>query len=233
MASPQKKSQSSTKRPAGTARAAGTSAAASTTVTSTPVKSGTPAKSGTSAKASKSTSSDASSPTTKPGARKPGRPSTSAEAGSTTPAKRQKAGEPKAGSQKSAKAADLLVKPGESPWTIEELTEVREQLESEIARHESHARAVSADLADLLDSTDSGGGDSADVGTSNFERDQELTLAAHAQEALGQCRLALQKIDRGTYGQCDQCGEPIGKGRLQVYPRATLCMTCKQREERR
>ncbi|MFX4271309.1 TraR/DksA family transcriptional regulator [Propionibacteriaceae bacterium Y1685] len=126
-----------------------------------------------------------------------------------------------------------MVKSSEDPWTAAELAEVREELESEIARHESHAQAVSADLADLLDSSDSGGGDAADVGTSNFERDQELTLAAHAQEALSQCRLALAKIELGTYGQCDQCGEPIGKGRLQVYPRATLCMTCKQREERR
>jgi hypothetical protein len=37
----------------------------------------------------------------------------------------------------------------------------------------------------------------------------------------------------GTYGICESCGEPIGKMRLMAFPRATLCMTCKQREERR
>ena len=37
----------------------------------------------------------------------------------------------------------------------------------------------------------------------------------------------------GNYGICESCGQPIGKGRLQVFPRATLCVTCKQREERR
>jgi DnaK suppressor protein len=36
----------------------------------------------------------------------------------------------------------------------------------------------------------------------------------------------------GTYGICEVCGKPIGKYRLQAFPRATLCMACKQAEER-
>ena len=46
-------------------------------------------------------------------------------------------------------------------------------------------------------------------------------------------QLTLARIDDGTYGICESCGEPIGKMRLMAFPRATLCMTCKQREERR
>ncbi|MFW6596959.1 TraR/DksA family transcriptional regulator [Propionibacteriaceae bacterium Y2011] len=132
-----------------------------------------------------------------------------------------------------ATAGDLVVRVDEDPWTEAELAELREELTAEIERHEAHARTVRADLADLLVSGEGGGGDAADVGTSNFERDQELALAAYASEAINQTRLALQKMAQGTYGQCDNCGQPIGKGRLQVYPRATLCMTCKEREERR
>ena len=50
---------------------------------------------------------------------------------------------------------------------------------------------------------------------------------------LVQSERALERIDDGTYGACEICGNPIGKMRLLAFPRATLCMTCKQREERR
>ncbi len=53
------------------------------------------------------------------------------------------------------------------------------------------------------------------------------------QELLLQNEHALARIDEGTYGTCESCGEAIGKARLQAFPRATLCVTCKQREERR
>ena len=48
-----------------------------------------------------------------------------------------------------------------------------------------------------------------------------------------QTERALARIDEGTYGTCESCGEPIGKARLQAFPRAVLCVACKQREERR
>ena len=40
-------------------------------------------------------------------------------------------------------------------------------------------------------------------------------------------------LNDGTYGVCERCGKPIGKLRLQAFPRATLCVSCKQLEERR
>ena len=45
--------------------------------------------------------------------------------------------------------------------------------------------------------------------------------------------VAGERIDAKTYGNCEDCGAAIGKARLQVFPRATLCMVCKQKEERR
>jgi RNA polymerase-binding transcription factor DksA len=47
-----------------------------------------------------------------------------------------------------------------------------------------------------------------------------------------QVQHALHRIDAGTYGICESCGKPIGKYRLQAFPRATLCLVCKQAEER-
>ena len=57
--------------------------------------------------------------------------------------------------------------------------------------------------------------------------------ADNAREMLRQNEHALERLDDGTYGICESCGQPIGKLRLQAAPRATLCMPCKQKEERR
>ena len=128
----------------------------------------------------------------------------------------------------------LPVRPGEDPWTKAELNEVRKALEEDIVRFESQIEISTAELVGLLrDGSEGAGRDPADVGSANFERDAEMSVANNAREMLDQSRLALRHIELGTYGSCDNCGQPIGKGRLQAFPRATLCVTCKQREERR
>lgn len=128
----------------------------------------------------------------------------------------------------------LPVRPGEDPWTAEEVAEQRDILVDELERLERKIIATEEELSDLLQGgSDGAGRDPADVGSSNFERDQELSLAHNVREMADQARLALQLFDEGHYGLCEVCGQPIGKGRLQVFPRATLCVTCKQREERR
>ncbi|SDS09318.1 transcriptional regulator, TraR/DksA family [Friedmanniella luteola] len=133
-----------------------------------------------------------------------------------------------------ANAAELPVREGEDPWTEAELAEVIEVLEADIVRFREQLATSTAELVGLLrDGTEGAGRDPADVGSANFERDAEMSLANNAREMLDQSKLALRHIQLGTYGSCDNCGQPIGKGRLQAFPRATLCVKCKQREERR
>ena len=60
-----------------------------------------------------------------------------------------------------------------------------------------------------------------------------MSLAANSRDLLSQVERALQRLDDNTYPVCESCGNPIGKARLQAFPRATLCVSCKQREERR
>lgn len=128
----------------------------------------------------------------------------------------------------------LPVRDGEDPWTAEEIAEQRAELVEEVERLERKVEATEAELNSLLrEGADGAGRDPADVGSTNFERDQELSLAQNAREMAEQARLALGLFDEGRYGFCEVCGEPIGKGRLQAFPRATLCVRCKQREERR
>ena len=77
------------------------------------------------------------------------------------------------------------------------------------------------------------GDDQADAGAKTFEREQEISLANNSREMLEQCGHALAAIADGTYGVCESCGLPVGKMRLQAFPRATLCVSCKSRQERR
>ena len=130
--------------------------------------------------------------------------------------------------------ASLPVLPGEKPWTKDEIDEVVSDLNDDRARVIRTLAAQEEELAGLMrDAGDGAGHDQADMGATSFERDQELTLLNNEREKLAQIDRALARIADGTYGVCESCGNPIGKGRSMAFPRATLCLTCKQREERR
>ena len=138
----------------------------------------------------------------------------------------------------SADIADLLtsfpVRDGEDPWTVEEVEAVAEELTTEIARLEVELSEADAELTSLLRySGDGAGDDQADSGASALEREQELTMVNNTRDLLEQNRHALARVGQVGFGSCESCGEPIGKARLQAFPRATLCVTCKARQERR
>jgi DnaK suppressor protein len=133
-----------------------------------------------------------------------------------------------------SRAADLAVRPGEEPWGTDELGEVRAQLEAEAAGLRAEIELAESAIAERLgNSVSDAGDDEADTGSKVYEREQELATTERSRELLDQTVQALDRIDEGTYGVCSSCGKPIGKARLMAYPRATLCVECKQREERR
>ena len=134
----------------------------------------------------------------------------------------------------SAGLAHFPVRPGEDPWTDAELAEVRKELDEEATGlHADLARSASEIAERLSDSVSDAGDDPADAGAKAFERERELALTQNAEDLLLQTERALERIDAGTYGVCESCGKAIGKARLQAFPRATLCVACKQRQERR
>ncbi|WP_369217032.1 TraR/DksA family transcriptional regulator, partial [Streptomyces flavofungini] len=133
-----------------------------------------------------------------------------------------------------AEPGELAVRPGEDPWTPDEVAEARAELQSEALRLSSEIASSETSLAGLMrDSGDGAGDDEADTGTKNITREHEMALAANAREMLEQTERALERLDAGTYGLCENCGNPIGKARMQAFPRATLCVECKQKQERR
>jgi len=131
-------------------------------------------------------------------------------------------------------AQRLRVRENEKPWTVKELAAVRAELEADIARLTREISVAEVDLAGLMrDVGDGAGDDPADAGTATFEREQEISLANNAREVFDQSARALARLLDGTYGICESCGSPIGKNRLQAFPRATLCLPCKSKQERR
>ena len=128
----------------------------------------------------------------------------------------------------------LVAAATEAPWSNSELKEMKVELSKELIRLRRELELAEAQAEDLLqDSGDGAGDDQADAGAKTFEREHEISLVYNARDMVMQTEHALDRITAGSYGKCEDCGNPIGKARLQVFPRATLCMICKQKEERR
>src|SRR5262249_989962 len=131
-------------------------------------------------------------------------------------------------------AAGFPVRAGERPWTDTEISQVRRQLADEADELRAEIGKGESSIADRLgDSVSDAGDDQADVGAKTYEREHELSLTYNARDLLAQSERALARIEAGTYGSCESCGQPIGKARLKAFPRATLCVSCQQREGRR
>ena len=130
--------------------------------------------------------------------------------------------------------AVYVVGANEAPWTAAEMKEVKAELQREAKRLVIEIAQQQEEIAELIaDSGDGAGDDQADAGTKTFEREHEMALANNARDLLEQVENALERIAKKSYGKCSICSNPIGKERLKFRPYATLCMPCKQREERR
>jgi len=128
----------------------------------------------------------------------------------------------------------FAVREGEKPWTVKEVRAIADELIAEVARLEIELSEADAELSALLrNSGDGAGDDQADSGSSALEREQELTLVNNTRDLLEQNRHALVRVGAPGFGTCESCGSAIGKARLQEFPRATLCVSCKARQERR
>lgn len=81
--------------------------------------------------------------------------------------------------------------------------------------------------------SDTAGDDQIDSGSKTVEHEHEVTVANAIAERIRQVSHALERLDDGDYGICEKCGKPIPAARLAAFPSATLCVSCKQLEERR
>jgi DnaK suppressor protein len=63
--------------------------------------------------------------------------------------------------------------------------------------------------------------------TETLELEKRLALENRVRQEMATVEHALDKIKKGTYGQCDNCGQPINPERLEALPQANLCLNCK------
>lgn len=72
----------------------------------------------------------------------------------------------------------------------------------------------------------------ADIGSDNYEQEFTLSLMQTEEGTLESIELALEKIEDGVFGQCEECGGLISKARLNAIPYAPMCIKCAQKLER-
>ena len=214
------------------AKSAVSSARRAVSKASAPAKQAAPAKkAATAAKKAAPARKAATAKKAAPAAKKA---ATAKKAAPAAPAKKAAPAAKKVAPAKKAEPRSLVVLEDETPWTAAELKAIRAEIEAHIAELQAEIDQAESEIVDLMrDSGDGAGDDQADAGAKTYEREQELALADNAREVLRQNEHALERIADGTYGVCESCGKPVGKLRLQAFPRATLCMPCKTKQERR
>jgi RNA polymerase-binding protein DksA len=71
-----------------------------------------------------------------------------------------------------------------------------------------------------------------DLATITLDREIDYTLEENEERVIAAIDAALQRIEDGTYGNCQGCGQPIAAERLEAVPWTTQCIDCKRKEER-
>ena len=74
--------------------------------------------------------------------------------------------------------------------------------------------------------------DSGDMSQSIFDREMDASVGEGIERRLGEVERALQKVEEGTYGICEDTGENIPRGRLEAVPEAIRTVEAQQRFER-
>ena len=112
----------------------------------------------------------------------------------------------------------------------------RNRLNQERARIQGDLDNLDAEIATLGmgQQTEGGGAGNhlADDATDIAEQERDLALIGTLQERMREVDRALERLEAGTYGICDRCGQPIAPERLDARPFATLCVNCQSQVDR-
>ncbi|SDD18803.1 transcriptional regulator, TraR/DksA family [Glycomyces harbinensis] len=108
---------------------------------------------------------------------------------------------------------------------------LKERLDELVAEQTRYTDSIALAQRERL--SDTAGDDQIDSGSKTVEHEHEVAVAGAISERIRQVSHALERLDEGEYGFCEKCGKPIPAARLAAFPSATLCVSCKQLEERR
>lgn len=107
--------------------------------------------------------------------------------------------------------------------------EARERLTALRAATAARLAALDRSFADVVAAAEGANTDDEhdpEGTTIGYERAQVVALTERARHTLGEVDAALDRLERGTYGICERCGNPVGPGRLEARPTATRCVSC-------
>ena len=111
--------------------------------------------------------------------------------------------------------------------TPEDLREIREALLARRSDLLSEAGRTAHGMGDEVEAFP----DPTDRGSHEGDRNLLLRIRDRERKLLSKVEEALERLDDGTYGLCEECGQAIGVGRLKARPVTTLCIECKANEE--
>ena len=103
-------------------------------------------------------------------------------------------------------------------WLLDERARLKSDLTSiDAAKDSSERPGLGTHMAD----------NASDV----FEQAKNAAVQSRLRNSLTLVERALEKLEKGTYGSCERCGQPIDPARLKALPHCALCMACQSRAE--
>ena len=126
--------------------------------------------------------------------------------------------------------------PRKQALSTKRVGEFRKRLLDERARLKASLERMELRGDELVDAgAEDGDFDDAasDAATETLDRGTDMALEENLRSMVEEIDAALEKLEKGTYGICDNCGGTIKVARLERLPYATMCVECQQRMERR
>ena len=119
-------------------------------------------------------------------------------------------------------------RPSERRLSKKELAEIQVSLSE---KHERLLAGMKRELAMQKERAESKAADEVDKATDAYDEDLSFEIATANNQELKDIQVALEKIGKGTYGECEICGCAISPSRLKILPSATTCVNCRGQEE--
>lgn len=110
---------------------------------------------------------------------------------------------------------------------------IREGLRRRLAELRQESDQVVAMVSQLRGDGRESVGDDADLVSQTSDLDREASIVTGLKGRIGEVEHALERLDAGRYGWCEDCGGSIPVERLLAFPSATFCVSCKNARERR
>ena len=113
----------------------------------------------------------------------------------------------------------------ELTFHLEKLLALRARLQGDTAQMEDNALNKDHSKSTSMPTS------MAELGSGNFDQELTLSLLGSESDVLDQIEAAIERIEDGSYGLCETCGEQIPKTRLDAIPYAALCIHCASQQE--